>query len=291
MTSTPSESCDLGSAREESSLSKLPTKKRNAFVELMSQRPSKQPKSNISAIDTAMNSSKASFYAKHQGRSSTDPRSGLLPYIVNPESFPTNVVIRTTSHTVLVRDLYPKATVHLLLLPRSEKHRDLHPHDAFMDQDFLDLIKSEIEPAISIAASELSRLLSPHSASSKARNDAIDSPEPPDVLPPGRDFTKDLRIGIHAHPSMSHLHIHIISQDMHSDSLKHRKHYNSFNTSFFIPLKDYPLAEDDQRRSTSYQNANLKADYKCWRCGKEFGNKFKELKMHLEAEYDEWCKE
>ncbi len=119
----------------------------------------------------------------------------------------------------------------------------------------------------------------------------MNSASPPSELPAGRDFVKELRVGVHAHPSMNHLHVHIISPDMSSDSMKHRKHYNSFNTDFFIPLEDFPLAEDDIRREVPYQNANLSRDYKCWRCGSMFENKFKELKEHLTTEFIEWQKE
>jgi aprataxin len=133
--------------------------------------------------------------------------------------------------------------------------------------------------------------MSPFSATGKVRNDAMDAGVPYDELPPGRDYLSDIRIGIHAHPSMAHLHVHIVSRDMHSDRLKHRKHYNSFNTSFFIPVADYPLAEDDERLRTSFQNANLSKDFVCWRCKKVFGNRFAELKRHLDEEFDSWKKE
>ena len=78
---------------------------------------------------------------------------------------------------------------------------------------------------------------------------------------------------------------------MSRNSMKHRKHYNSFNTDFFIPLEDFPLAEDDARRQVPYQNANLSRDYRCWRCGRMFGNKFKELKEHLATDFLEWKRE
>lgn len=280
-----------------------PATKRNAFSELMTPKPSKisKPPSSTQISDSELQSaeqpssqnttkpsSKSNFYSRHANLSPNDPRAGLLPYIQNPTAFPSTVVLRITEHTVLIRDLFPKSTIHLLLLPRSPSHYNLHPHDAFADLSFLELMKTEAESASRLAATELSRLLSSHSASSFARNSALDAPDPPDTLPPGRDYTVDIRTGIHAHPSMSHLHIHIMSRDMNSPALKHRKHYNSFNTDFFIPLSDYPLADDDPRRSVAVQNANLARGFVCWRCGKEFGNQFKRLKEHLEVEFKAW---
>jgi len=255
--------------------------KRNAFSELMSSKP-KQPKPEPQPKRAAQSTTR---FNPH------DPKSGLLPYITSPESFPSSRVITYTANTVLIHDLYPKATIHLLLLPRDQTKYDLHPRDAFADTPFLSLIRTEAASALQLASSELRRLLSPKSALDGARNAAMDSPAPPSTLPPGRDYASEFRVGVHAHPSMNHLHVHIISRDMHSPALKHKKHYNSFNTDFFIPLADLPLAEDDQRRSTSYQNANLNKDFVCWKCGEGFGNKFAQLKRHLEIEYEDWRRE
>ncbi|KIW86294.1 hypothetical protein Z517_01689 [Fonsecaea pedrosoi CBS 271.37] len=262
---------------EEASKPSALASKRNAFSELMSPK-SKHPKQED---------------FKHTGKLSNpgDPRNGLLAYILEPAKFPSDIVILHNDKTVLVRDAFPKATVHLLLLPRDPAKQTLNPRDALDDQEFLDMVRTEASAAVKLAASELSRLISPYSETCKARIAAMESENPPDNPPPGRDFTKEFKVGIHAHPSMNHLHIHIISRDMHSDRLKHRKHYNSFNTDFFIPLEDFPLARDDIRRQTSYQNANLTKDYKCWRCGKMFGNKFTQLKAHLEDEFKAWRKE
>jgi aprataxin len=252
--------------------------KRNAFSELMSPKAkqSKHPQPH-----------------KHVGKLSNpnDFRNGLVPYILDPSKFSPSVVVQYNDNTVLVRDAFPKATIHLLLLPRDSTKWSLNPRDAFDDQVFLHMIQKEAADAVKLAASELSRLISPYSKSSQARIAAMESDDPPDELPAGRDFSKDFKSGIHAHPSMNHLHVHIITRDMHSDRLKHQKHYNSFNTDFFIPLDDFPLAKDDPRRQTSYQNANLKKEYKCWRCSKTFGNKFTQLKVHLDEEFQEWRRE
>lgn len=47
----------------------------------------------------------------------------------------------------------------------------------------------------------------------------------------------EFRIGFHAEPSMLHLHMHVISTDFHSPTLKTQRHYNSFNTALFIPYE------------------------------------------------------
>ncbi|XP_059830780.1 aprataxin isoform X5 [Hypanus sabinus] len=46
------------------------------------------------------------------------------------------------------------------------------------------------------------------------------------------------RLGYHAIPSMSHMHLHVISQDFDSPCLKTKKHWNSFNTDYFLESQD-----------------------------------------------------
>lgn len=56
------------------------------------------------------------------------------------------------------------------------------------------------------------------------------------------------------------------------------------------------MAEDDYRRKHPGRDEEsgevyLKGDMRCWRCGRNFGNKFKALKEHLEKEKEEWLAE
>jgi len=48
---------------------------------------------------------------------------------------------------------------------------------------------------------------------------------------------EDFKVGFHAEPSMQRLHLHVISRDFVSPSLKTKKHWNSFNTDLFVPYK------------------------------------------------------
>ncbi|CAM9441380.1 unnamed protein product [Phaeothamnion confervicola] len=43
-----------------------------------------------------------------------------------------------------------------------------------------------------------------------------------------------VRIGYHSIPSLQPLHVHIVSQDLDSPSLKNKKHWNTFSTPFFL---------------------------------------------------------
>ncbi|CAG9943239.1 unnamed protein product [Clonostachys rosea f. rosea IK726] len=166
-------------------------------------------------------------------------RMGLGAYLADPSSFPSSRVIYHTPDFVVINDLFPKSTIHTLLLPRSPKHNLMHPFDALEDADFRAKVVAE---------------------------------------------TGRLK------PSMSHLHVHVLSRDMHSPKVKHRKHYNSFNTPFLVDVADFPLGLDDPRRQTK-EAGYLHRDLRCWRCGRNFGNRFKQLKDHLEEEFDEWSQE
>lgn len=86
---------------------------------------------------------------------------------------------------------------------------------------------------------------------------------------------------------MNHLHVHVLSRDRVSECMRHRKHYNSFATEFLVPMEDFPLAEEDKRRQPG-REGYLERDLKCWRCGREFGRRFRELKGHLEEELETW---
>ncbi|KAI9373676.1 HIT-like domain-containing protein [Aspergillus egyptiacus] len=270
------ETTDPSTAASDPQAEKQPVK-RNAFTELLSSKK-KQPKPDDNSI--AQDPRKTAYSTFH-------PRDALGGYIAKPESYPPNVVVYHNDDFVVIHDLFPKSTLHLLLLPRDPEKTRLHPNEAFDDVEFLRKVKEEAKKVRTLAAGELRRRYGKYSAQDRERQEALNTEPPPEALPAGRDWEKDIMCGIHAHPSMKHLHVHIISVDRHSDRLKHRKHYNSFSTPFFVDIDDFPLAKDDPRRDPDRQGY-LRRNFICWRCGRDFGNQFTSLKKHLEQEFDEW---
>ena len=217
-------------------------------------------------------------------------RDGLGAYTLSPQNYPATRVITYNDSFVAIHDLYPKSSVHCLLLPRSEKYTLLHPFDAFEDAEFLAEVRVEAQKLKTLVAKELRRKYGPFSKQDEPREAVLNGEVDADALPDGRDWEKEVKVGVHAHPSMNHLHVHVISVDRHSEWLKHRKHYNSFATPFFVDLDAFPLAEDDVRRHPG-REGYLNGDMKCWRCGRNYGNRFARLKEHLAMEFDEWKKE
>ncbi len=227
------------------------------------------------------------------GWKSKDARDGLGAYIDDPASFPASSVLYFDDNFVAIHDLYPKASVHCLLLPRSAAHALQTPFEAFEDPAFLASVQAAVLKLKAVVAKELQRKFGAASRTEEKRQAVLTGRVEPDgdsELPPGRDWASEVRVGIHSRPSMNHLHVHVFSRDMHSPCLKHRKHYNSFNTPFLVDVADFPLAQDDPRRHPGHEGY-MSRDLRCWRCGKNFGNKFKALKDHLDEEFDEWKRE
>lgn len=189
--------------------------------------------------------------------------------------------------------------MHLLLLPRNKTLYKQHPLQLLSsDPEFLAEVKPRVARLKTLVASELRRKYGSYSASDapvqSALEEMMSQPDPPPpeerakLLPPGRNYEDDVIAGVHTHPSMNHMHIHILSREMHSKCMKHKKHYLSFQTSFFVKLEEFPLEEDSKR----FKPGDWPTwDMVCWRCGKNFKNKMKALKEHLEEEFEEWKKE
>ena len=216
-------------------------------------------------------------------------RMGLGAYTEDPASFPPSVVIYHTDDFVVIHDKFPKATVHTLLLTRSKKHHLLHPFEAFKDAEFLAKVQAEVAKLKTLVAKELQRKIGADSQAD-AKREAILNGETEAVsedLPKGRDWESEIIAGVHAVPSMSHLHVHVLSRDMHSPCVKHRKHFNSFNTPFLVDVGEFPLGDADLRWDTRKEKY-LEWDLVCWRCSKNFGNKFAQLKAHLDEEFERW---
>lgn len=94
------------------------------------------------------------------------------------------------------------------------------------------------------------------------------------------------RLGYHAIPTMSHIHLHVISQDFDSPCLKNKKHWNSFTTDYFVDTQDViaMLEQDGKVRVKEGTTEMLKLPLRCHICHKEQATipKLKDhIKLHL----------
>ncbi|XP_006019712.1 aprataxin isoform X2 [Alligator sinensis] len=104
---------------------------------------------------------------------------------------------------VAIKDKYPKARYHWLILP----------------WDSISSLKS-------VTKEHLGLLEHMHAVGEKLVHQC-----------PERENLQ-FRLGYHAIPSMSHIHLHVISQDFDSPCLKTKKHWNSFTTEYFLNSQD-----------------------------------------------------
>jgi diadenosine tetraphosphate (Ap4A) HIT family hydrolase len=152
----------------------------------------------------------------------------------------------------VIYDRYPKAFVHLLVLPMTI---DVDQPDHFERRHICDLKRI-------------------HQLARNIANDLQVKYDLPGFL-----------IGYHAIPSMADLHLHIVSADLISPYLKRKEHFHSFtNRDYFLTpekveqnLEKYGMVQMLNR--VTLKNS-LKGRMHCHMCGKTF-DKFSILKNHL----------
>lgn len=259
-TSTPS---SLSSAAKSRSLRNMGSIKSKRAAKV-AHRLSQVAKSTAQTITHQPSVPAARKRKKETTKSSVIDPKGFEVYFRDPANHPN--VISCNKDFIIVNDIYPKATIHLLVLPRDPTKRKQHPFDAFKDSGFLDMCRKEVPQWGQLAAERL--------------KDAICTSEA--VL--HCDWEAEISVGIHSRPSMEDLHIHVISRDLHSKFLWEKTNYTSFTTSFFVGLEEFPL---EDREEVCRVGALEAPDLVCWRCHKTFRS-FYVLKEHLEDEFDSW---
>ena len=193
-------------------------------------------------------------------------------------------VMATAQNTRLVRmfGLNRSSSLHLLVVPI----RPLGMFDALQDRHFLAMIQKEAQSFRKLVGKELQILYGPYSIQDQPREAVLDGKvqlADGEDIPPGRDWAKEVKVGILAKPSIDQFHIHILSPDMCSPGVLHHKHYNAFNTPFFIDVAELPLTKAEM----SDREKHLYSDPVCWRCKKSY-SQVGELKDHLAEEFEQW---
>ncbi|XP_069778925.1 aprataxin isoform X2 [Narcine bancroftii] len=152
---------------------------------------------------------------------------------------------------VVIKDKYPKARFHWLVLP--------------------------LEPISSLKAvreNHLNLLQHMNKVGEKLVQECQDSK------------ALKFRLGYHAIPSMSHLHLHVISQDFESPCLKTKKHWNSFNTDYFLESKDVLEMMEQDGKVTVKDGVSelLKITLTCHVCRQQLST-IPQLKEHLKKHF------
>lgn len=178
-----------------------------------------------------------------------------------PTSYLPYIYYQDSEYTVIY-DAFPKARVHLLILPLATS--------GLAEVDQVGELEPKHIPAVEKLAGFAQQLAS-HVYS---------------VLQTVNADAAPVHIGFHAVPSLHHLHVHVISQDFDSPCLKIKKHWNSFTQpQFFLPV-DLVLqtlktkGHDGVSQLLQHSEEALKAPLACHRCKKSMSN-LQMLKAHI----------
>lgn len=159
-----------------------------------------------------------------------------------------NLKVKEDELCVVIKDKYPKAKYHFLVIPKEkiQNLRSLNKGHASLLQH-LDKTGKEITKSINTSA--------------------------------------HFKYGYHAIPSLSQVHMHVISDDFDSDCLKTKKHWNSFNTDYFISSSDV-MSRLEEKGEVAYDRdrymALLKQNLKCHKCDEELKT-IPALKLHIKT--------
>ncbi|ORZ36331.1 HIT-like domain-containing protein [Catenaria anguillulae PL171] len=197
--------------------------------------------------------------SRHGGGRGGSWHQALLPYTQHPETYdPAREVFAYSESTVTIYDQYPKSSVHLLVMPRR----------VVTNVSALDPAKEEDVRVVDQVDAECQRVL---------------------ALMQAMHPTLRFRLGLHAVPSMTQLHVHLISQDFaRAEKLKTKQHWNSFTTAFFVDW-EWVVDEFKAGRKVTFEKQEyeqlLKSPLKCHECTDlpAFTN-MPRLKAHLDSQ-------
>ncbi|KAI7823051.1 HIT-like domain-containing protein [Gamsiella multidivaricata] len=182
----------------------------------------------------------------------------FIGYCAKPSTIPSSIAYWHDDKHVIFKDAYPKAKVHLLVVPR----RDIDKVTELSGPEGVNIVEQLVERASWVL--EKVKKTSP-------------------VL--------EFRMGFHVRPSLKRLHMHVISQDFCSEALKKKHHWNSFTTAFFVTpeqvisaIKAKGSFSPTPKEMAAYE-ALLKLDLKCNQCKERLKN-MPALKKHLQEHFD-----
>ncbi|RCK62273.1 Aprataxin-like protein [Candida viswanathii] len=232
-------------------------------------------------------------------------RDAFQKYIDHPETH--DIVEYYDDNVIIIKDMFPKAIRHLLVIPRNPQVSKTHPLDAFnrnydeySGEELYELVLSYVEKAKDMIIDDLFK-----------NSDIEDKSQLSEFR------STFIKAGVHSIPSLNNLHVHVITQDFNSARLKNKKHYNSFTTKFFVPFEeldplqnakyyrllnfgrdsydpdsdnsstseDRPVFISHERSKEVLESIIKNTPFKCTSCSATFGNLMVKLKEHLQKEY------
>lgn len=165
-----------------------------------------------------------------------DFKHAFKPYIEHPETGG-DAVLFFDDKAVILKDKFSKSFRHYLIIPRDLKVTYQHPLDVFQNnQQLYDGVKSYVSQVKELIVDEFIKF-------------GLVGFDKYDKLNYHTFKNTFIKAGVHSIPSLSNLHIHVISSDFNLDKMKNKKHYNSFTTKFFVDFEDLsPVMESNHHQ-------------------------------------------
>ncbi|XP_048786492.1 aprataxin isoform X2 [Lagopus muta] len=222
----------------------------NDEIENVPRKAKKMEVADTQSSSAGLGPSKSSVCA-HEGTTSRKEHLGHWSQGLKSAMQDPKVQVYKDEKAVVIKDKYPKARYHWLILP----------------WDSISSLKS-------VTREHLGLLEHMHAVGQKMiqRCPAAESPQ--------------FRLGYHAVPSMSQLHLHVISQDFDSPALKTKKHWNSFTTEYFLNSEDVIEMVRSKGKVTVNDQASelLKLPLRCHLCKQQLST-IPQLKEHLKKHW------
>ncbi|KAI0780891.1 hypothetical protein BD413DRAFT_462632, partial [Trametes elegans] len=199
--------------------------------------------------------------------------------LMDPEEIPDSVKLWYSEDTVTIHDKYPKGLYHELVLPLIRP-----PLRAADLKDLRSLLLLPREQAKGVLL--------------KLRRDALETKrliEQEMVIQ--HTATWPVHIGVHALPSLEHLHVHVVSSDFLGEYFKRKKNLNSFHPKlgFFIHLDEIIRWFDADIEPTWFAMVStidkkeyeplLRANTRCPLCDAPYTSSPR-LRRHLEEHFE-----
>ncbi|AGO09878.1 AaceriAAL112Cp [[Ashbya] aceris (nom. inval.)] len=215
-------------------------------------------------------------YGVHKSRLNNERSFSIefFKYIMAPSKWEQELLYYD-DQAVIIKDKFPKAQQHLLVIPRAMKTTLKHPTQ--LSRTEKDKYQKHVEWALNYIWNNFTSeyKLKPGNCAPFSSHDEFNS-----LAHFIANFTQ---VGVHSVPSMENLHIHVMTTDFYSPSMKHKKHFNSFNTDFFVKWERLPLSEvpNGDVMGRLVRESELTCPY----CKQRFSNKFAALSRHLGEEF------
>ncbi|XP_031465426.1 aprataxin isoform X1 [Phasianus colchicus] len=222
----------------------------NDEIENVPRKAKKMEVVDTQSSSAGLRPSKSSV-SPHEGTTSRKEHLGHWSQGLKSAMQDPKVQVYKDEKTVVIKDKYPKARYHWLILP----------------WDSISSLKS-------LTKEHLRLLEHMHAVGQKMIQQC-----------PAKE-SLEFRLGYHAIPSMSQLHLHVISQDFDSPALKTKKHWNSFTTEYFLNSEDVIEMVRSKGKVTVNDQASelLKLPLRCHLCKQQLST-IPQLKEHLKKHW------